>query len=355
MGQSKLTGHAVLLIVVTALLSACGNNDEESKQDIVRTVRIETIKLTEALAQRRFVGRVDALKTVDLSFQVGGRLAELPVQQGTVVAKGGLIAALDPTDFRLNEQEAKTQYAFAQLDLGRKRNLAASDTIPKIMLDEAETAFKLRQVALDNARRNLSYTRIAAPFDALVTRRLLDIHTHVAPHQAVVRVQDVSALHVKINVPEDLIRLIGLADAMNIEAVFPGQPGKRLPLRYLEHATEADAVAQTYEVTLELQRTNDVTILPGMTVSVSVGTPFVNGSTEITIPLSAIDTDEDGKTRIWLFDPQTETVSPHVIEIGAVAASRVPVLSGLIGGEHIVTAGGHLLHDGMKVRRFTGF
>ncbi len=355
MGKSKPIGHAVLLLAITTLLSACGNNDGESEQEIVRTVRIETVKITEALAQRRFVGRVDALKTVDLSFQVGGRLAELPVQQGTVVAKGGLIAALDPTDFRLNEQEAKTQYAFAQLDLGRKRNLAASDTIPKVMLDEAETAFKLRQVALDNARRNLSYARIAAPFDALVTRRLLDIHSHVAPHQAVVRVQDVSALHVKINVPEDLIRLIGLADAMNIEAEFPGQPGKRLPLRYLEHATEADAVAQTYEVTLELQRTNDLTILPGMTVSVSVDSPFVNGSTEITIPLSAIDTDEHGKTRVWLFNPQTETVSPHVIEIGAVAANRIPILSGLSGGEHIVTAGGHLLHDGMKVRRFTGF
>ncbi len=355
MGQFTFIGHAVLLIAATALLSACDNNNGESEQETVRTVRIETVKITEALAQRRFVGRVDALKTVDLSFQVGGRLAELPVQQGTVVAKGGLIAALDPTDFRLNEQEAKTQYAFAQLDVGRKRNLAATDTIPKVMLDEAETALKLRQVALDNARRNLSYTRITAPFDALVTRRLLDIHSNIAPHHAVVRVQDVSALHVKINVPEDLIRLIGLADAMNIEAMFPGQPGKRLPLCYLEHATEADAVAQTYEVTLELQRTNDMTILPGMTVSVSIGSPFVNGSTEITIPLSAIDTDEDGKTRVWLFDPQTEIVSPHVIEIGALAASRVSVLSGLSGGEHIVTAGGHLLHDGMKVRRFTGF
>lgn len=342
-------------LAFTVFLSACGNNSEESAQEIVRTVRIEMVKVTEALAQRRFVGRVDALKTVDLSFQVGGRLAELPVQQGTVVAKGGLIAALDPTDFRMNEQEAKTQYAFARLDVDRKRNLAASDTIPKVMLDEAETAFKLRQVALDNARRNLSYTRIAAPFDALVTRRLMDIHTHVAPHQAVVRVQDVSALHVKINVPEDLIRLIGLADAMNIEAEFPGQPGKRLPLRYLEHATEADAVAQTYEVTLELQLTNEMTILPGMTVRVSVGSPFVNGSTEITIPLSAIDTDEHGKTRVWLFDPQSETVSPQFIDIGAVAANRVPVLSGLSGGEHIVTAGGHLLHDGLAVRRFTGF
>ena len=355
MGQSKSIGHTVLLIAVTTLLSACGNNNEESEQEIVRSVRIETVKITEALAQRRFVGRVDALKTVDLSFQVGGRLAELPVQQGTVVVKGGLIAALDPTDFRLTEQEAKAQYAFAQLDVRRKRNLGASDTIPKVMLDEAETAFKLRQVALDNARRNLSYARIDAPFDALVTRRLMDIHTHVAPHQAVVRVQDVSALHVKINVPEDLIRLIGLADAMKLEAVFPGQHGKNLPLRYLEHATEADAVAQTYEVTLELQRPHDMLILPGMTVSVSIGSPFVNGSTEIKIPLSAIDTDEHGKTRVWLFNPQTETVSPHVIDIGAVAASRVPVQAGLTGGENIVTAGGHLLHDGMKVRRFTGF
>lgn len=346
--------RSIFALTFIILLSAC-NNNPQTEPEVVRTVRVETVAISEALAQRRFVGRVDAAETVDLSFQVGGRLAELPVREGTIVAKGQLIAALSPTDFRLAEREAAAQFEFAKLDVERKRNLAATDTIPKVMLDEAETAFKLRRVALDNARNNLSYTRIAAPFDALVTRRLLDNHTHVGPHQPVVRIQDVSTLKVKINLPEDLIKYISAADLLTIEAVFPGKTGKRLPLRYLEHATEADAVAQTYEVTLALQRPVDIAVLPGMTVSVEIDSPFSNGSREITIPVSAIDTDAEGKTRVWLFDPENETVSPHPVEIGAIAAKRVPVKSGLKGGEQLVTAGGHLLHDGMSVRRFTDF
>ncbi|PKM37438.1 MAG: efflux RND transporter periplasmic adaptor subunit [Gammaproteobacteria bacterium HGW-Gammaproteobacteria-10] len=343
----------VFVLFSAALLGAC-NNDHLAEPEAVRTVRIETVAASEVLAQRRFVGRVDALETVDLSFQVAGRLKELPVQQGSLVTKGQLIAALDPTDYRLAEREAAAQFEFAKLDVTRKRNLAATETIPKAMLDEAETTYKLRRVALDNARNNLGYTRIDAPFDALVTRRLLDNHTRIGPNQPVVRVQNVSTLRVKINVPEDLIKYLDAADLLKVEAVFPGKTGKRLPLRYLEHATEADAVAQTYEVTLALPRT-DKSILPGMTVTVEVDSPFINGSDEITIPVSAIDTDSDGHTRVWLFDPDSETVSPHRIEIGATQAKRVPVVSGLSGGEQIVTAGGHLLHDGMKVLRFTGF
>lgn len=346
--------HSVSALIIAVLLGAC-NNDQPAEPETVRTVRVETVADSEILAQRRFVGRVDALETVDLSFQVAGRLNTLPVQQGNLVKKGQLIAALDPTDYRLAEREAAAQFEFAKLDVTRKRNLAATETIPKVMLDEAETAYKLRRVALDNARNNLAYTRITAPFDALVTRRLLDNHTRIGPNQPVVRIQDVSTLRVKINVPEDLIKYLDAADLLKIEAVFPGKAGKRLPLRYLEHATEADAVAQTYEVTLALQHPADLTILPGMTVTVEIDSPFTNGSREIAIPVSAIDTDTEGKTRVWLFEPSTETVTPQEIEIGAALAKRVPVVSGLDGGEQIVTAGGHLLHDGMKVRRFTGF
>lgn len=347
--------RSIPALAVTALLTACGNNNAQSEQEAIRTVRVETIAAAEVLAQRRFVGRVEALSTVDMSFQVGGRLKELSVQQGAVVPKGGLIAALDSVDFILAKRETQAQYEFAQLDVTRKRNLAASDTIPKVMLDEAETAYKLRRIALDNARRNLSYTRITAPFDALITRRLTDNHTQVSPNQPVVRVQDVSTLKISINVPESLIKLVKRADQLAIEAIFPGKPEKRLSLRYLEHATEADAVAQTYEVVLALNNPGDMTVLPGMTVNVAIASPFSNGTSEITVPLSGIDTDEQGSTRVWIFDPQSATVSPRPITIGPAASERVSVLAGLTGGEQIVSAGGHLLHDGMKVRRFTGF
>lgn len=347
--------RSISALAVTLLLTACGNNNAESEQETIRTVRVETIAASEILAQRRFVGRVEALSTVDMSFQVGGRLKELSVQQGVVVPKGGLIAALDSADFILAEREMQAHYQFAQLDVTRKRHLAASNTIAKVMLDEAETAYKLRRIALDNARRNLSYTRITAPFDALITRRLTDNHTQVSPNQAVVRVQDVSTLKISINVPESLIKLVKRADQLAIEAIFPGKPEKRLSLHYVEHATEADAVAQTYEVVLAFNKLGDITVLPGMTVNVEIASPFSNGTSEITMPISGIDTDEQGNTRAWIFDPQSATVSPRAITVGPATSERVSVLSGLIGGEQIVSAGGHLLHDGMKVRRFTGF
>lgn len=181
----------------------------------------------------------------------------------------------------------QAHYEFAQLDVTRIRNLAASNTIAKVMLDEAETTYKLRRIALDNARRNLSYTRITAPFAALITRRLTDNHTQVSPNQAVVRVQDVSTLKISINVQESSIKLVKRADQLAIEAIFPGKPEKRLSLHYLEHATEADAVAQTYKVVLAFNKLGDITVLQGMTVNVGIASPFSNGTSEITVPIRA--------------------------------------------------------------------
>src|SRR5690606_9076759 len=187
-------------------------------------------------------------------FQVGGRIVDMPVQQGTFVPKGSLIAALDPSDYQLAVREAELQLEQAARDLERTRTLLERGTLSRASLDQAETAHNLRQVALDTARRNLAYTRIVAPFDALVTRRLVDPFTNVPAGAHIVRVQNVEEFRVHINVPENLMGALSAPERLVAEAVFSNAPEQPLPLTYREHETEPDAVAQTYRVTFGLPR-----------------------------------------------------------------------------------------------------
>jgi len=347
-----MKGVAVLILL--SQLSACNNNIETPKQAI-RTVRLETVSAQDTLIQRRFVGRIDAVSTVDLSFQVSGHLIELPAQEGRVIAKGGLIAALDKNDYQLSVQQTEAQHQQNKLDVIRKRNLFKSGSLPKAMLDQAETVYKLSQVALETAQRNLSYTRIIAPFDALVSQRLIDNFTNVAVHQSIVRVQELTELRVRINIPENMVKLLDQPENFKAEAVFKQRPQQRFPLSYREHNTEAGSVAQTYEVIFGLSRENNQHVLPGMTVAVIITKKQAAEMSQIAIPVSALDYDEQGAPRVWVFNPKTKMVSSRKVTLGTIKKHKIPVISGLRIGEQIVTAGAHLLREEMKVRRFISF
>ncbi|NOR81790.1 MAG: efflux RND transporter periplasmic adaptor subunit [Methyloprofundus sp.] len=344
-------GFGLALLIV---ISACDNTTEAPKEPI-RTVRVATVMASDSVLQRYFTGRVDAISTVDLSFQVPGKLIKLSATEGTLIAKGGVIAELDQNDYRLAVRQAKAQFNLAQLDLTRKRNLLKSGSLPKVMLDQAETNFKLSRVALETAQRNLSYTRIIAPFDALISDRLIDTYANVGAHQAIVRVQELTELRVRINIPENMVALLKQTADLQAEAIFKERPKQRFPLSYREHMTEAGSVAQTYEVIFGLSREHNQHVLPGMTVGVVISKKQTDAAQAIVIPMIALDHDVQGAPRVWMFDPQAETVSPRGITLGVIRKNKITVLSGLTPGEHIVTAGAHLLREGMPVRRFVSF
>lgn len=336
------------------ILSGCDGAAEIPKQPM-RTVRVETVSANNTLLQRRFAGRIEAVSTVDLSFQVPGRMIELPAQEGLFIGKGQLVAALDNNDYRLVKEQAQAQYNLAKLDVVRKRNLFKSGSLPKAMLDQAETQYTISQVALQTAKRNLAYTRIIAPFDALVSQRLVDNYTNVDAFQKIVRVQDLTELRVHINIPENMVKLLKQTSEFNAVAVFKDRPKQRFPLSYREHMTEAGSVAQTYEVIFALSREQNQYVLPGMTVTVIISRKAGAEAPKFAIPVSAIDYDEAGKPRAWIFDAKNNTVAPRSIVLGTIKKHKIPVLSGLQQGDQIVTAGTHLLREGMIVRRFVAF
>ncbi len=336
-----------------ALLSGClESTAEQSPADSFRTVRVETLGLTGAEGQRRFVGRVEALNTVDLSFQVGGRMVSIPVQQGSVVARGSLIAELDMVDYQLAVREARVALDLAELDYQRNRQMLTTGAIPRAAYDRALADLEMRQLALDAAERNFAYTRLEAPFDALITRRLVDPFTQVGAGTPVVRVQDVTELRVTISVPESLMGLLQTPERFQVTAELSALPGQPFELLYREHATEADPVTQTYPISFAMLGATPDSVLPGMTATVIVASRLGSVPGQITVPVSALDTREDGSFQVWLFDAQQNTVAPRPVEVGTMGSSRVVVTRGLSTGDQIVTAGAHLLRDGMRVTAY---
>ncbi|AEV38534.1 efflux transporter, RND family, MFP subunit [Pseudovibrio sp. FO-BEG1] len=354
-GKSRIgrLGAPIFVGALALLLASCQEQEiaEAPKTVAPRPARVMVVSEVDDLFTRNFTGRVDAVQTVDLAFRVSGQLVELPIVEGQRIAKGDLIAALDPTDYENALREAQVNYEQKKKDLQRFETLKDKQVISEGQYDNAKTAFDLADVTLDRAKQNLGYTKIVAPYDAIVTSRTLDNYAIINAGTSIARVQDVSEVRIDINVPETLFAQATESSVLKMTAEFPSHPGKVFPLEYREHSTEADMVAQTYRVTLAMDNDSGFNIIPGMTASVKVKLNSLDaaGATAFFVPTSAIGSAPDKSSYVWVVDESEKRVGRRKVLLGTVLGGFIPILSGLKDGEMIVTAGVSHLSENQQI------
>ncbi|MFP6835575.1 MAG: efflux RND transporter periplasmic adaptor subunit [Pseudomonadales bacterium] len=341
----------IVVPLLAVLLCACEPVAElVVKDQSVRPARIFRVVQEGATIKHEFVARIEAARTVDVSFEVSGPLAGLPVLEGQSVRAGALIAELDPTDFLLAVREAEVQLKLARQDLKRKRKLLTDRGISRSDVDSAQASFDLRSVHLAQAREALADTRIRAPFDAYVSQRFTDGHVNVRAGDRIIRLSDLNELFVVASVPESLLAT-ATDRVLGIHARFGFLPEQRFELEFRENRGEADAVAQTYEMTFAMPRPESVNILPGMTATLELELGAEPGSGQrINIPTSALIASADKGFIVWIYDPQSHLVEQRSVKVGPAAGRGVSVVSGLRGGELVVASGASQLQRGMKIQ-----
>ena len=349
----RLRSTTTLILSLSGLISGCGQSMPEALDAAlpIRPAYVTTVVETYRQRDHVFIGKIDAAQRVDLSFEVGGQLAQFDLRSGAQVTKGQLIAALDPTDFALQLDAAKAERALALSDLTRKQALAKEQAISQALVDDALNILSLRDAQLARAKKALSDTRLTAPFDGHLAIRYLDNHMAIQAGKPVVRLNDLSELFVQISVPEKLFGALGSGDITSIYATLAVTGGAQFPLTLREYAGEASAIAQSYRVTLAMAPVKGAQILPGMNVTVVA----TRAQTEplIWVPLEALVTSAEGDFLVWVMDPTTQTVAARAVSLAETGPAGVEVTRGLAAGEIVVTAGVQHLRAGAQIRPIT--
>lgn len=340
------------LALLAGLLVAAGCEDAAPPPpvEVARPAEIATVASSDVLSGLRFPGRVRAVQRAQLAFNVPGKMVELPVDEGKVLAAGGLIARLDPAAFELRLAAAQAEFEKALTDYNRVHQIwEQNQAIARAEVDQKRTAMEMARSRYGAARKDLEDTRLIAPFSGVVTRRYVENFQSVKANEPVVSLQNIDALEIVIHVPERVVR--SEPRRLAAYAVFDGVTERRLPVTLKALAAEADPQTQTYEVVLDLVRPQDMTVLPGMAVEVLPEAARADGeSGDLLIPLEAVSASPDGTPTVWVVDPESSRVSRRLIEVGEVHGSSVLVADGLQAGDRIVTAGVDHLRDGMLVR-----
>lgn len=352
-----------LVLTASIFLAACERPDwGASEAEAGRLVTLAAVEAPAAAGVRRYAARIAAGRRADLSFRVPGTVQKLLFKEGDIVEEGQVVAELDPTQYRNVVKERQATFDSAAKDFERARELLRNGNISQRDYDQVQARYKTTEAALDEARTDLSYTVLKAPFRGDIAARAIEQFEEVQARQPVLALRDTSVLDVKFGIPESAALYLGQspggADPITQIAVFADfekAPGKRYPLTFKEAATKADPKTQTFELTYQMPAPEDIVVLPGMTANVEMDlTEFLGGTIVYNLPVEAVVADNELNARAWVLDEQTMTVASRPVSVGVLVGDRIAVTGGLQEGEQVVVGGAAYLSDGMRVRPLAG-
>lgn len=353
---SLLLRRTMPALAVALCLSACSKEPQPIEE--VRPVHVVKVELGGGGTQTTYTGDVRARYETALGFRVAGKVVERRVEVGSRVARGEVLARLDPSDYQLNIEAAKSQLAaassdFAQAedDLKRYRDLYEQKFVSAAEFDRRQTAYDVAKARLEQAQAQLgvtrnqsAYTTLRADHAGIVTAIAAEVGQVVSAGQTVMRVARPEEMEVVIAVPESRLDEVGAARQAAI--TLWAEPGARFAGRIREISPSADPVTRTYSVKVTLLDPTPRVQL-GMTANVLLGTG--QGEPVIRLPLTALFQQGD-EPAVWLVDPKTGRVTLTPVEVARYTQDAVEIASGLGEGDLVVRAGVHKLHAGQQVR-----
>jgi len=249
-------------------------------------------------------------------------------------------------------ERGETAYRVAQEEYRAALQMVEMATIGREEDIEArEAEVRALEGRVVEANIQLTDTTLRAPYDGVIARRFVDVKQNIRANEPVVRFQDANEIDIAVDVPESvMIADIRTADIVEMYAELSGAPGLRIPVRVREIAQVADPTTQTFNVRVAMKATPGVTVLPGMTATVTVTyrRAGILGN-RILVPISAVLNDSSSAQVSWVIGSD-QIVTRRLVKIGEATGGQIEILEGLQPGDRIAVAGGSFLREGMKVR-----
>jgi RND family efflux transporter MFP subunit len=193
------------------------------------------------------------------------------------------------------------------------------------------------------AQDQLGYTALFADAAGAVTAKGAEPGEVVHAGQMIVQLARQGGRDAVFDVPEQLIRT-GPRDPL-VQLALSNDPTIRATGRVREVAPQADSTTRTWQVKVGIIDPPPAFAL-GSTVTGSIKLSPPPG---VEVPPSAL-TEANGRPAVWVFDPQSQTVSLRNVDVARYDPADVVISQGLETGEVVVTAGVQVLRPGQKVR-----
>jgi len=353
---------SALLLAGSAALAIRGGARDSTTGETPRRLAVTAIPVeAQSGYQRagRFVGRVEFAQASDVSFELGGQVARVPVDEGDTVEAGSVLAELDTARLRARRAElvalraeVRARRDLTRLRDRRARHLLAEDVIAPQRADDArleaaasEAALARVSAQIETIDVDLSKSTLRAPFAGEVAVRHVDSGVVVEAGRPVVRLLETARPEARIGMARDVAVALTEGEPVELriqDARVTGRVLAVLPERHSETRTVAVRIA--LDATAAPLRDGD---LAELTWSQPVETAG------FWLPRAALT---EGARGLWAaYVAVPELRSEHRLDRRPVEAlyqkgERVYVRGALRAGEIVVQDGVHRLVPGQLVQ-----
>lgn len=317
-------------LLIAALMLAATPAGAADWATVEREPRTDTVRLD---------GTIEAVRQSTVSAQTAGTIVELPFDVDDVVEAGALIARLEDTEQRARLEQAQANLAEARASLEDARQqfrriepLAERGVASQADLDQARNALNAARArvsrsesAMTEAREQLDYTRVSAPYAGVITARHVEIGESVRPGQPLLSGFALAPLRAVASVPQRFVDALrgnpdlhveldsgrALATGRVVRFPFAGAPGHGVTIRIaLDERADGIYPGQMVRVLLPISQ-GDALWIPADSLlrRSELRAVFVRGA--------------DGQPRL------------RQVRVGARQGDRFEVLAGLAEGEAV--------------------
>ena len=386
------------ILVGTASIAAAGCGVDtatvkaEAKPEPL-TIEVANVESRPIDRYLRVTGSLVADEQAEVSAEAPGRVIATPVERGSRVSQGAVLARISPTETsaQLLEAEANAGQIEARLGLGATQAFD-SKRVPDVMnakasLDLAEAEFGRIKSLLDQkvvsqseydqrraqvdaarqqyqmaenvaeqsyrsleaararialARKAQADTTIRAPFSGVVAERLVSIGDYVTRGDRVATVVRVDPMRIELTVPEQAVSLIKVGQPVKISVdAYPGETFVAI-VRYVSPSLNADQRALTVEA---VAPNHDARLKPGLFATALIQQPV--STLALLVPSTAVET-VAGTGRVYVV--KGGKVEERIVTAGETMGPQIEITSGLSKGEVVAAAPKGHLADGVEVR-----
>jgi multidrug efflux system membrane fusion protein len=361
---------ASVVVLGAFCASFLGCTSAESKQQKAQAAGPHPVSVAVAKVLKQDVpvylvglGSVTAFYTANIKSRVDGQIMRVNFQEGQIVKEGDLLILIDPRPYQVQLEQMQAQLfkdqatlRDAQLNLQRYTTLIPSGSIAqqqvdtqKSTVDQLDGQVRTDQAQIDNAKLQLVYCHITAPFTGRVGLRQVDPGNivHAADTNPMLILTQLQPIAVIFTLPEDQLPTVSQhmkSSTLPVEA-YSRDDQTRLATGKLQTIdNEIDQTTGTAKLKAVFDN-RDNQLWPNQFVNAKLLLETRKNST--VVPSAAILHGPEG-TFVYLAKPD-KTVEARTVTIAIIQGNTTAIASGLNPGDTVVTDGQDKLQTGSTI------
>ncbi len=357
----KRSMHTVAVLLLTLLAcNACGKRDNPAAATLgpplVTVAAPRTAMVNDTI---ELDGVVTPSASVNLVARVAGFLQDTPFVEGEQVRKGQLLFAIEPDSYREQVRLNQARLDQARADAERQANLLKQSATSQASVENARSQMQQAEANLRLSQINLGYCEVRAPFDGVISKRLVDVGNYVGatPGGTVLgTLLRLRPAYINFTISErDLLRV---RERMPAARKNPKAGMGKLTVRATlqgEQKTSAEGVldfidnslaAGTGTMQMRARFANeDLHLIPGLYAKASLDAGPMRKA--LLVPNAVVQSDQQG-SYVFIVDAQARAARRN-ITVGELFGTDREVSAGLQAEDRVVIDGLGNIINGQKV------